>query len=251
MHLLNMSNIASKDLFPDETGRPRRRTDDDHTQAAESHHRAAFANLPDALSAGAGPGHATYPAGHALIGQLTTECRRGRAGAPAGAQQASRARRFNRVIAGLHFRQDIDVGFDAARKNPSIPAAMPALSRHASCRAQQIALTRSTGEAVGRCDMEIAGSAPYVRVLLECPKDRILIEAAACWRVKVRLIFLPYARPNHQRRLSTRISERLDRDQAAVRQVFLREIWRLRRRQNSSCARVCQSGCAGRYTASR
>ncbi|ACA15663.1 phosphoesterase PA-phosphatase related [Methylobacterium sp. 4-46] len=63
------------------------------------------------------PGHSSYPAGHALIGSFTSACLAELFPPPAQAQaQALTALAarvgFNRVIAGLHFRQDVDVGLD-------------------------------------------------------------------------------------------------------------------------------------------
>jgi hypothetical protein len=63
------------------------------------------------------PGHATYPAGHALIGQLTSECLADLLPPYKKAldKLAERVGR-NRVIAGLHFHQDVEVGADVARQ---------------------------------------------------------------------------------------------------------------------------------------
>jgi acid phosphatase (class A) len=63
------------------------------------------------------PGHATYPAGHALIGQLTSECLSDLLPSYKVAldKLAERVGR-NRVIAGLHFHQDVVVGADVARQ---------------------------------------------------------------------------------------------------------------------------------------
>lgn len=62
------------------------------------------------------PGHPAYPAGHALIGTLTSACLADLL--PQYAQVldelAMRVGR-NRMIAGLHYRQDIDAGAKAAR----------------------------------------------------------------------------------------------------------------------------------------
>jgi hypothetical protein len=63
------------------------------------------------------PGHPTYPAGHAVIGQLTTECLADVVPEHRIALEKLAERcGFNRVIAGLHFRQDIDVGLAAGRQ---------------------------------------------------------------------------------------------------------------------------------------
>jgi len=63
------------------------------------------------------PGHSTYPAGHSIIGQLTTECLAELVPQHTVALNKLAARcSINRVIAGLHFRQDCDVGTDVARK---------------------------------------------------------------------------------------------------------------------------------------
>ncbi|MHC2107213.1 phosphatase PAP2 family protein [Methylobacterium sp. CM6246] len=63
------------------------------------------------------PGHASYPAGHALIGSLTSACLAELVPAHAQALSALATRvGFNRVIAGLHFRQDVDVGLDLGQQ---------------------------------------------------------------------------------------------------------------------------------------
>lgn len=63
------------------------------------------------------PGHASYPAGHALIGSLTSACLAELIPAHAQALEVLAARvGFNRVLAGLHFRQDVDVGLDVGRQ---------------------------------------------------------------------------------------------------------------------------------------
>jgi hypothetical protein len=63
------------------------------------------------------PGHATYPAGHALIGHLTSACLEELL--PIYKEPlrflADRCG-MNRVIAGLHFRQDIEVGAQCGRQ---------------------------------------------------------------------------------------------------------------------------------------
>lgn len=67
------------------------------------------------------PGHASYPAGHALIAWLTTECLKDipKLSAPAYTNSleaiADRVGR-NRVIAGFHFPQDIEAGKKAGKK---------------------------------------------------------------------------------------------------------------------------------------
>jgi hypothetical protein len=63
------------------------------------------------------PGHASYPAGHALISQLTSECLAELAPAHKIALDKLAERvGLNRVIAGLHFHQDVEVGWDVGRK---------------------------------------------------------------------------------------------------------------------------------------
>lgn len=63
------------------------------------------------------PGHASYPAGHALIGSFTSACLAELVPAHAQALEALAARvGFNRVIAGLHFRQDVDVGLQVGQQ---------------------------------------------------------------------------------------------------------------------------------------
>jgi hypothetical protein len=63
------------------------------------------------------PGHASYPAGHALIGQLTSECLADLLPAYKVALDKLAERvGLNRVIAGLHFHQDVDVGLDVGRQ---------------------------------------------------------------------------------------------------------------------------------------
>lgn len=60
------------------------------------------------------PGHSSYPAGHALIGQLTSECLATLLPAYRDALNKLAQRvGINRVNAGLHFHQDIDVGLAA------------------------------------------------------------------------------------------------------------------------------------------
>jgi membrane-associated phospholipid phosphatase len=61
------------------------------------------------------PGHPAYPAGHALIGTLTSECLADLLPRYKEPLRALAARvGMNRVIAGLHFREDIDAGARAA-----------------------------------------------------------------------------------------------------------------------------------------
>jgi len=70
------------------------------------------------------PGHASYPAGHALIATLTAACLKDITQGPAGAKSRSTydealdllAKNIgrNRVIAGLHYWSDIDAGVKAA-----------------------------------------------------------------------------------------------------------------------------------------
>ncbi|MDA9401970.1 PA-phosphatase [Bradyrhizobium liaoningense] len=61
------------------------------------------------------PGHPAYPAGHALIGTLTSECLADLLPQYKEALRALAARvGMNRVIAGLHYREDIDAGARAA-----------------------------------------------------------------------------------------------------------------------------------------
>lgn len=63
------------------------------------------------------PGHASYPAGHALIGSFTSACLADVVPAHAKALETLAARvGFNRVIAGLHFRQDVDVGLQVGQQ---------------------------------------------------------------------------------------------------------------------------------------
>ena len=63
------------------------------------------------------PGHGSYPAGHALIGRLTSICldevvpKR-----TAALMELARRAGFNRVIAGLHYESDVNEGFNAADK---------------------------------------------------------------------------------------------------------------------------------------
>jgi hypothetical protein len=63
------------------------------------------------------PGHAPYPAGHALIATLTSECLIDLVASQANAlrELADRVGN-NRVIAGLHYREDITAGANAGRK---------------------------------------------------------------------------------------------------------------------------------------
>lgn len=61
------------------------------------------------------PGHPSYPAGHALIGTLTSECLADLLLQYKEPLRALAARvGMNRVIAGLHYREDIDAGARAA-----------------------------------------------------------------------------------------------------------------------------------------
>lgn len=61
------------------------------------------------------PGHPSYPAGHALIGTLTSECLADLLPQYKEPLRALAARvGMNRVIAGLHYREDIDAGAKAA-----------------------------------------------------------------------------------------------------------------------------------------
>ena len=63
------------------------------------------------------PGHASFPAGHALISQLTSECLAELAPAHKLALDKLAERvGLNRVIAGLHFHQDVEVGWDVGRQ---------------------------------------------------------------------------------------------------------------------------------------
>src|SRR5262249_624048 len=76
------------------------------------------------------PGHSTYPAGHAIIGQLTSICLKDLFPDPASPPAPPYARRGvrealdkladrvseNRVIAWLHFRQDIEQGKEVAKR---------------------------------------------------------------------------------------------------------------------------------------
>ena len=72
------------------------------------------------------PGHPAYPAGHALIATLTSECLTDLL--PQYAEPlAALAERvgMNRMIAGLHYREDIDAGANAARALKPFLAACP------------------------------------------------------------------------------------------------------------------------------
>lgn len=61
------------------------------------------------------PGHPAYPAGHALIAKLTSDCLTDLLPQYADPLAALAARvGMNRVIAGLHYREDIDAGVNAA-----------------------------------------------------------------------------------------------------------------------------------------
>jgi membrane-associated phospholipid phosphatase len=63
------------------------------------------------------PGHSSYPAGHALVAALTSACLAELVSPHATALEKLADRvGFNRVIAGLHFRQDVTVGADVGRK---------------------------------------------------------------------------------------------------------------------------------------
>ncbi len=63
------------------------------------------------------PGHASYPAGHALIGQLTSECLSDLVPAyKVPLDKLAERVGLNRVIAGLHFHQDVEVGWDVGRQ---------------------------------------------------------------------------------------------------------------------------------------
>jgi hypothetical protein len=63
------------------------------------------------------PGHASYPAGHALISQLTSSCLAELLPAYKDALDKLAERvGINRVIAGLHFHQDVEVGWDVGRQ---------------------------------------------------------------------------------------------------------------------------------------
>lgn len=61
------------------------------------------------------PGHPSYPAGHALVGTLTSACLADLLPAYADPLSALAARvGMNRMIAGLHYREDIEAGAKAA-----------------------------------------------------------------------------------------------------------------------------------------
>ncbi|MGY3589151.1 hypothetical protein ACVIGB_001893 [Bradyrhizobium sp. USDA 4341] len=61
------------------------------------------------------PGHPAYPAGHALIGTLTSACLADLLPQYSQALSALAARvAMNRMIAGLHYREDIDAGARSA-----------------------------------------------------------------------------------------------------------------------------------------
>lgn len=63
------------------------------------------------------PGHAPYPAGHALIAHLTSACLAEVVPAHATSLKELADRvGFNRVIAGLHYREDVTVGADIGGK---------------------------------------------------------------------------------------------------------------------------------------
>lgn len=70
------------------------------------------------------PGHAPYPAGHAIIGQLTSDCLAELVPAHKVALDKLAERcSLNRVIAGLHFREDCEVGKAVAHQlHPFIKA---------------------------------------------------------------------------------------------------------------------------------
>ena len=84
------------------------------------------------------PGHASYPAGHALIAYLTAGVLIEVTTAAAGPSplagtcpyeqsllRLAREISFNRVIAGLHFRSDIEAGKDAGEKTHAFLKLMP------------------------------------------------------------------------------------------------------------------------------
>jgi acid phosphatase (class A) len=63
------------------------------------------------------PGHAPYPAGHALIGHLTSECLAEAVPKHKKALEELAIRcALNRVYAGLHFHEDNTAGAQAAAK---------------------------------------------------------------------------------------------------------------------------------------
>jgi acid phosphatase (class A) len=64
------------------------------------------------------PGHGSYPAGHALIAKLTSECLKELVPAVTHSALDELARRigFNRAIAGLHYESDITAGADVGRQ---------------------------------------------------------------------------------------------------------------------------------------
>jgi hypothetical protein len=63
------------------------------------------------------PGHGSYPAGHALIGRLTSKCLAEFVpGRTAALMELARRAATNRVIAGLHYESDCDAGVIAADK---------------------------------------------------------------------------------------------------------------------------------------
>jgi membrane-associated phospholipid phosphatase len=61
------------------------------------------------------PGHGSYPAGHALIGRLTSNCLAEFVpGRTQALMELARRAATNRVIAGLHYQSDCDAGVVAA-----------------------------------------------------------------------------------------------------------------------------------------
>jgi acid phosphatase (class A) len=64
------------------------------------------------------PGHGSYPAGHALLAQLTSECLKELVPAVTYSALDELARRigYNRVIAGLHYESDVAAGADVGRQ---------------------------------------------------------------------------------------------------------------------------------------
>jgi len=64
------------------------------------------------------PGHGSYPAGHALLAQLTSECLKEVVPAVTYSALDELARRIseNRVIAGLHYESDVAAGADVGRQ---------------------------------------------------------------------------------------------------------------------------------------
>jgi hypothetical protein len=67
------------------------------------------------------PGHGSYPAGHALIGQLTSLCLNEVVpNRDLALFELARRAAFNRVIAGLHYPSDCDAGVFIANQIPAI-----------------------------------------------------------------------------------------------------------------------------------